>query len=144
MLLGEAQGKEAVFSNTFLHCPQWSFMDSCQANLGQRLTLDQVPEITGPGHFLWVKGISPESWNTDLESVTRLSCPHDDLKKHFSAFWIFTHISWEKNEWSCWPWDFQYHRVAWSTDWKFDFFFLRSVRLSTCSFWKECDLQAHK
>ena len=82
--------RSSFFSNTFLHCPQWSCMDSCQANLGQRLSLDQVPEITGPGHFLWVRGISPQSWNTDLESVTRLSCPLDDMKKaiflHFEYY----------------------------------------------------------
>lgn len=63
------------FSNTFLHCPQWSWMDPCQANLGQLLALDQVPEITGPAHFLWAKVSSPWSQNTDLESVTRLSWP---------------------------------------------------------------------
>lgn len=76
------------FSNTFLHCPQWSRMDPCQANLGQLLALDQVPEITGPAHFLWVKVISPWSQNTDLESVTKLSWPSHDPENIFFFFFV--------------------------------------------------------
>lgn len=52
------------------------------ANLVQLLTLDQVPEITGPTLFLWVEVISPGSRNTDLESVIRLSWPQHDQKKN--------------------------------------------------------------
>lgn len=35
-------------------------MDSYQANLGQGLALDKMPEITGPAHFLWAEKLI---WN---------------------------------------------------------------------------------
>lgn len=66
-LFGEAQEKHLFISVLFcfvLHCSQWSWMDSCQAYLGQLLALDQVPEITT--HFLWVKVVSlsePGYWS---------------------------------------------------------------------------------
>lgn len=75
--------KKQFSQHIFALSSQWVQMDSCQANLGQRLALDQVPEITGPAHFLWVKVISRWGQNTDLESVTRLSWPPFDLKSMF-------------------------------------------------------------
>ncbi len=63
MLLEKHKEKKQFFPTHFLHCPQWSWMVSCQANLGQLLALDQVPEITGPAHFLWVRVTRILIWN---------------------------------------------------------------------------------
>lgn len=84
---GEAQVKEAVFPTHFFFCTVLSGLGWIPvANLVQLLTLDQVPEITGPTLFLWVEVISPGSRNTDLESVIRLSWPQHDQKKKTTFF----------------------------------------------------------